>query len=263
VLALSGAPAALADTATSDNWAGYAVHRSGVKFRKAWGIWREPSATCVSGAQTFSAYWVGIGGFSAQSNALEQIGTEVDCNLAGSAQTSVWYELVPAASRPIRMAVEPGDLMSASVTVVGHESTLALTDVSRNESFKRTLYTPIVDTSSAEWIVEAPSACVTATSCQTLPLSNFASATFAATGARTTTGRTGTIGSSGWTATRITLSPSGRPSIASSGGGPAAGGATTSLLRLNGSSFSVTFGEVSLKLTRLLGRLLRLGTLRH
>ena len=33
-LVLCAAPAALANTAKSSNWAGYAVHRSGVKFKR-------------------------------------------------------------------------------------------------------------------------------------------------------------------------------------------------------------------------------------
>ena len=45
VLAFIVAPAAaLADTETSSIWAGYAAHKTGVKFRKVTGTWREPKA---------------------------------------------------------------------------------------------------------------------------------------------------------------------------------------------------------------------------
>jgi hypothetical protein len=90
---LCAAPAALAKTTTSSNWAGYAVHHPGVSFRQVSGTWTQPNATCIPGQSTYSAVWVGIGGYKPTSNALEQIGTEVDCNRAGNTVSSAWYEL--------------------------------------------------------------------------------------------------------------------------------------------------------------------------
>ena len=93
---LCAAPAALAKTTTNSNWAGYAVHYPGVSFRQVSGTWKQPNATCVPGQSTYSAVWVGIGGYKPTSHALEQIGTEADCNAAGNTVVSAWYELVPA-----------------------------------------------------------------------------------------------------------------------------------------------------------------------
>ena len=45
---LCAAPAALAKTTTSSNWAGYAVHRPGVSYRQVSGTWTQPNATCIS-----------------------------------------------------------------------------------------------------------------------------------------------------------------------------------------------------------------------
>ena len=101
--ALLLAPPALADTTQSSNWAGYAIHKSGVTFRKVAGSWTQPSATCTPGERTFSSVWVGLGGYDERSNALEQIGTETDCSASGRVVSSAWYELVPAPSRTIRM----------------------------------------------------------------------------------------------------------------------------------------------------------------
>ena len=72
------APAALADATNSSNWAGYAVHKPGVLFHTVSGTWRQPDAKCTPGAQSYSAFWVGLGGFSLNAPALEQTGTEVD-----------------------------------------------------------------------------------------------------------------------------------------------------------------------------------------
>src|SRR5665213_168941 len=103
VLVLLVAPAALADTTRSSNWAGYAVHGSHTSFRRVFGAWRQPAATCTAGTPTYSSVWVGLGGYSTTSQALEQIGSEVDCSASGRVVSSAWYELVPAASRNIRM----------------------------------------------------------------------------------------------------------------------------------------------------------------
>ncbi len=71
------APAALADSTNSSNWAGYAVHRQGVSFRSVTGTWRQPKVRCTPGKATYSAFWVGLGGYSLNAPALEQTGTEV------------------------------------------------------------------------------------------------------------------------------------------------------------------------------------------
>ena len=154
------------------------MHRPGVSFRQVSGTWTQPNATCVPGQSTYSAVWVGIGGYKPTSNALEQIGTEVDCNAAGNAVSSAWYELVPAPSRTISLAVHPGDVMHATVTVVGHQVTLELENLTRHRSFDKKLHAPSIDVSSAEWIVEAPSECVSQFACQALPLADFGSVTF-------------------------------------------------------------------------------------
>ena len=102
-----GAPVAFADSVQSSNWAGaHAVHRSGVRFKKVVATWKQPRVDC-SQASGYSAARVGLGGSSASSQALEQIGTESDCTSLGRAVSSAWYELVPAPSRGIRMWGQP------------------------------------------------------------------------------------------------------------------------------------------------------------
>src|SRR5437660_8478779 len=83
LVALATAPSALADTTQSTNWAGYAAHGSGASFRSVQGSWVQPSASCVRGTQTYSSYWVGIGGYSSSSQALEQVGTGGGCSAFG------------------------------------------------------------------------------------------------------------------------------------------------------------------------------------
>jgi hypothetical protein len=245
VVALATAPSALADTTQSTNWAGYAAHGSGATYRSVQGTWVQPSATCVRGTPTYSSYWVGIGGYSATSQALEQIGTEVDCFASGKVSSTAWYELVPAPSMPVRLNVRPGDVMQAAVSISGRSVTLTLTDVTRGQGFSRTFTrVSLIDATSAEWIVEAPSECVSANSCQTLPLANFGSATFSSASAQTTAGRAGAISSPLWQTTKINLRPASRRFIVNTPSGPAIGTATTLGLLAGGTGFKVLYQPV-------------------
>ncbi len=241
VLLLTGAPTARADTASSSNWSGYAVHRTGTRFRTVSAEWRVPSARCTAGQSTYSAMWVGLGGYNSSAQVLEQTGTETDCSSSGRPVYSAWYELVPTASRAIPLAVRPADLIKASVKANGSRVTITLDDLSDHRGFSRTLTASQVDTSSAEWILEAPADCSDSGSCQTLPLAHFAAATFEDAHVETTQRRAGSVLSRWWDATSIALS-SGSQGFISQGGGSGrfADGAVPSALSRSGSSFSVT-----------------------
>jgi hypothetical protein len=214
-----------------------------VSFRNVTAAWEQPAATCTAGYPSYSAIWVGLGGYSSDSNALEQIGTEVDCSATGSVVSSAWYELVPAPSSEIRMTVRPGDLMSASVTVVGDHVTVKLTDRTRHKSFSKAVNESVVDVTSADWIVEAPSDCLNDNYCRTLPLADFGSADFTGASAQTTSGRRGSISSYLWGYSKITLAPSGRRYI-EYGGTEAS--ATPSALQNAGASFQVAYAQTAI-----------------
>ena len=241
VLALLGAPAALADSSTSSNWSGYVAHGDGARFTSVSALWTQPSATCTPGSPTYSAVWVGIGGYSLSSPALEQIGTEADCTASGHVVSSAWYELVPSPSTDVPLIVRPGDVMSGKVTVVGHLVTVTLTDRTRHKSFTKKVMDPTLDVTSADWIVEAPSECSGggAGSCQALPLANYGSETFAHARAETVKKQTSSISSRHWLTTAITLSASGRQYIGYSDTGP--GESSPSPLLDSGTSFKVTY----------------------
>jgi hypothetical protein len=244
-LVLTGAPAALADDNTSANWSGYAVHRSGVKFSRVTASWIQPSASCIPGRRSYSAFWVGLGGYARTSTALEQIGTEVDCAASGAVKSSAWYELVPSATRPVRLRVRPGDAIDASVTVKGRRVGLTLHDETNRRWFRKTLTARAVDVTSAEWIAEAPSLCTLDISCQTLPLADFGSTRFSLAGARTTGGHAGTISDRNWGWTRINLTPGARRLVSAERSATVAGESTPSPLAGGGSSFTVTYSRVT------------------
>jgi Peptidase A4 family len=235
------APAALADATNSSNWAGYAVHHPGVSFRAVSSTWRQPKVRCTPGTPAYSAFWVGLGGYNLHSSALEQIGTEVDCSPSGRIVSNAWYELVPAPPVPIKLIVRPGDLIRASVSVANRRVSVRLHDLTRRRRFHQSMYAPTTDVSSAEWIVEAPSECASAGSCRTLPLANFASATFGSASARTTAGHSGSISDPAWRWTRITLKPGGRRFASYGVQGTSAPAAAPTALSSRGSVFKVDY----------------------
>ncbi len=210
-------------------------------------VWTQPTVVCVPGQRTYAALWVGLGGYRHGLHALEQVGTEVDCTSTGRQHSGVWFELVPSPTRWVKLSLNAGDTVAAGVTVHGHSVTLALADLTTGGQFRRTASAARVDTSSAEWILEAPSGCVGGGRCQILPLANFGSTTFSHASARSASGHTGTISDSAWFASRIILRPH-RQQIAVRGTGQA-GIATTSALQSGGSSFSVTFSQLAVRAT--------------
>ena len=241
VLAAFAALPATASAATSSNWAGYAVHRSGVRFRSVSASWTVPAVDCTSG-RAFSAAWVGLGGYHTNAAALEQAGTEADCSASGNPRYSAWYELVPQPSHTLNLTVAAGDKVSVRVGVSGRRVTIRLRDITSGASFTRRLTASAVDTTSAEWIVEAPSACV-GNRCRVLPLATFADTTFTSARATSTTGHTGTISDPLWARTAIDLAPdSGGPQFGGARGPETAGAASasTGALSASGGSFTVT-----------------------
>jgi len=244
--ALACAPAALADTSQSSNWAGYAVHHSKVSFSEVLGSWTQPKATCAAGEATYSSVWVGIGGYNLTSQELEQIGSEADCTASGVQRSSAWYELVPAPSRTIRIPVAAGNRLRASVSVSGHEVTLTLDNLTTHRSFHKVVRVSKLDVSSAEWIVEAPSECTADNVCQTLPLADFGTTAFTGASVRTTTGLTGTIDNRHWSTTEIALTQAGGRRFVENGtAGAVFATATPSALTAGDSAFTVTYQGTS------------------
>jgi hypothetical protein len=224
----------------SSNWAGYVATgpdaASATSFTSVSSRWVQPRARCSSGLPSYSAFWVGLGGASSTSTALEQIGTAGDCNARGKVSYYMWYELVPAPSVPIKYKVFPGNVVEATVNVVGTRVTLQIRNLTRRTRFTKVLRTSSPELSSAEWIAEAPSSCDSSGRCVVLPLADFGTVSFTHASS-TADAHTGTIGDAAWSASPIELVSDAQ--AVDPAGNPFAIGAVPSALSSDGAEFSV------------------------
>jgi hypothetical protein len=155
----------------SSNWSGYAVSGGSGSFNSVSASWTQPAATCDDSGDEYAAFWVGLDGFN--SSSVEQTGTDSDCS-GGSPDYYGWYEMYPAAPVYFSDPVQPGDSMSASVTVSGSDTyTLVLTDNTEGWNETETIQESGLANSSAEVITEAPSS-----SAGPLPLADFGTIDF-------------------------------------------------------------------------------------
>ena len=114
---------------------------------------------------------------------VEQDGIEADCSQSNVASYYAWYEMYGDSAindgdevqLPAGHPVSPGDAMSASISVVDNEWTLAISDSTQGWSYTRS---PAITFSaaqeSAEWIVERPEV----DGDTGVPLADFGSVTF-------------------------------------------------------------------------------------
>jgi Peptidase A4 family len=233
----------------SSNWAGYAISdpdtiagsapTAPLTFSDVTATWVQPTAICAAKA-AYSAFWVGLGGFAANSGSLEQAGTESDCSERGTPTYFAWYELVPAPSVRVNLKIHPGDTITSSVLVLGSSVLLQVKDRTRGVTFTKRVPVQNPDFSSAEWIAEAPSDCETR--CQVLPLANFGSVAFTHIAA-IANGHPGTLTDPGWASLPIQLVPH-AASLQSFFGAPdqrSTAGATPASLSPDGRTFTVSW----------------------
>jgi hypothetical protein len=212
----------------STNWAGYAVTGPQGSVSDAKASWIVPAVSCAAGETSYSSFWVGIDGFA--SRTVEQTGSESDCR-NGVATYFAWFEFYPKFPTNSRLAVHPGDRMSAEVSFAAKGFTLSIKDVTTGLSDSASGKVNGAARSSAEWIAEAPSS-----SGGVLPLANFGSGQFglsytsvASTSYATVSGHAGPIGSFGAAVSSIDMVTSGGALVK----------AQTSALSADGTSFTV------------------------
>jgi hypothetical protein len=158
---------------TSRNWSGYAA--TGGTFTSVSATWTvpRPDPSSPAGAE---ASWVGIGGVSTRD--LIQAGTSTTVSGTGRTQYQAWYEMLPAASRPVPLAIYPGDSVSITVAETSTDNWVArFVNNTTGQTHEQSMQYAS-SRSSAEWVEEAPS-----TGRRIIPLNSFGLVEF--TGAAT------------------------------------------------------------------------------
>lgn len=150
--ATHAADAAALASGKSPNWSGYAMRGNG--FTSVSGSWIVPTVVATTERQG-DATWVGIGGLGTAD--LIQVGTR-GFTTGGTVTYEAWYELLPAVSTRLPLAVAPGQNISASITEIAPDSwLLAIANQATGASYS-TVIRYRSSHASAEWIEEMPRA---------------------------------------------------------------------------------------------------------
>lgn len=153
----------------SRNWAGYAA--TGGQFTAVSATWNVPRFAPDSPAGA-DAIWVGVGGV--RGNDLIQAGTQETVSGRGTTQYQAWVETLPQPSRPVPLPVNAGDSISVSLQEQPDgEWLIAFLNNTSGKTYEVTAQYASSH-SSAEWVVEAPSA----RRGRLLPLDTFGSVSF-------------------------------------------------------------------------------------
>ncbi len=140
----------------SSNWSGYADTSSKHNITAVLNTFTVPGVS--SPPSGFAATWGGIGGY--RTHDLIQAGVAESAEPLG--HYYAWYEMLPAASKPIHNCsgesscpVAPGDRITVKINQVGtNRWKFALSDAGHWSWTKTVTYKS--SRSSAEWILEAP-----------------------------------------------------------------------------------------------------------
>lgn len=156
------------------NWAGYDATTG--HYTSVSASWVQPAIKCSGDDEYVAAFWVGLDGGKSGDDSVEQTGTEAICFYGLLTEYAAWSEMYPAAESPYGNTVDPGDHMSASVTVSGSTYTLTISDATRGWT-RKTVKTSSDSDATAEVIAEAP-ATESGGKIEILPLADFGKVTF-------------------------------------------------------------------------------------
>jgi hypothetical protein len=157
------------DNPESRNWAGYAATAG--TYTAVSGTWTVPEFAPDSPVGT-DATWVGIGGV--RGTDLVQAGTQETVSGHGRTEYQAWVETLPQSSKTVPLAIGAGDSISVSIDQSANEQwQIAFSNNTSGKTYQLTIQYKS-SLSSAEWVVEAPSA----RRGRLLPLDRFGTITF-------------------------------------------------------------------------------------
>jgi hypothetical protein len=139
----------------STNWSGYAQNNGTTTgpFTGAEATFVVPTVSEPHIGKQYSSDWVGVGGYN--ESTLVQDGIEAD-NHGGTPAYQAWTEILPAASVPLTLTIQPGDRIQAIVRETALDSwTMTVTDLTLGTHAGRTVHYDSHG-ASAELIMERP-----------------------------------------------------------------------------------------------------------
>ncbi len=169
----------------STNWSGYVLPKfmTGEDYTAAQATWIVPQVL-FDGIPSASSSWVGIGGFCKnkkcgrhqEDNSLIQLGTEQDSIDDTDVDYYAWYELLPGSEIRTTLSVNPGDVITASLSCAAKCNkktswTLSMTNETTGDTWSQVVKYKS-SRLSVDVIEEAPF------SGGVLPLADFGIATF-------------------------------------------------------------------------------------
>jgi hypothetical protein len=176
-----------ANNPESRNWAGYAATAG--SYTAVSGTWTVPEFAPDSPVGS-DATWVGIGGVRGKD--LVQAGTQETVSSRGRTEYQAWVETLPQPSRTVPLPIRAGDSISVSIEQSANEQwQITFTNNTSGKPYQVTVQYKS-SLSSAEWVVEAPSA----RRGRLLPLDTFGAITFSRASA-VKDGRTVTVAEAG------------------------------------------------------------------
>lgn len=191
----SAASASAKPGITNVKWAGYAA--TGTRFAAASGTWTVPSVTCGQSDPRTTFVWVGLDGATAGSTTVEQAGTGITCNPDGTVRHFAWTEFYPNLSSILdtkAYPVQQGDVIATTITAGTDNFAVTMNDQRNGTTiwnYSATIASPGAAFSTAEWVVEAPSATAGGADLAIMPVSTTFTNVTATTAAGVTSGLNG------------------------------------------------------------------------
>lgn len=134
-------------------WAGLGTMRDGITRVTA--TWEQPRVYPLGSRFDGVSFWVGLADTDGN---VEQIGTDGYCQRHTPAIYDAWYELYPASKVTTRLAVRPGERVTATVVSLGNDRfQLTLADATTGARFSTVQVARGVGSTHGAIIVEEPS----------------------------------------------------------------------------------------------------------
>lgn len=207
----AGRPAARAGLSggsiDSLNSAGYAVSQAGTRFRLVRATFFVPYLNCALSPGSFSADWVGLGGFVGKSVSVQQDGIEADCPASGRASYFAWFRMYPRGRARSKIQVRGGDSVTASVfyDTARRRFTLAVTNNTTGGHLRahRTCPSGVTCPARSGEIISSAPVTGTGRHLTIKPLADYGAVSFTSIAITNRSGQRGGLRSPHWTATRI------------------------------------------------------------